>query len=133
MKPNQRPSRRTVRDTVAALLRNGDVSLQCTALQLEVSARSLQRRLGEMGTSHSDLVTEVRIEMACHLLAESNERICDIAARLGYAHASAFSRTFMRLMKIQPRVYRRQRSIFTQNQTLNRKSSRKMASPPQPE
>ena len=73
-----------------------------------MSARSLQRHLGEMGTSYSALVAEVRLDAACHLLVESNERIADIALRLGYAGPSSFSRTFMRLMKIQPVIYRRQ-------------------------
>jgi AraC-like DNA-binding protein len=57
-----------------------------------------------MGTSYSELIAEVRIKTACHLLAESNERIGDIAAHSGFANASSFSRTFMRRMKIQPRV-----------------------------
>ena len=66
-----------------------------------------------MGTSYSELVAEVRIDTACHLLAESDERIVDIAALLGFAGASSFSRTFVRLMKIQPAVsgYRSRASI----------------------
>lgn len=60
-----------------------------------------------MGTSYSEMVAEVRLDTACYLLLESNERISDIALRLGYAGPSSFSRTFMRLMKIQPVVYRR--------------------------
>lgn len=61
-----------------------------------------------MGTSYSEMVAEVRLDAACHLLAESNTRISDIALRLGYAGPSSFSRTFMRLMKIQPVTYRQQ-------------------------
>lgn len=70
--------------------------------------RSLQRHLAEMGTSYSELIAEVRLDTACHLLIESNERISDIAVRLGYAGASSFSRTFMRIMKTRPVAYRRQ-------------------------
>jgi len=73
-----------------------------------VSARSLQRHLCELGTSYSELVAEVRLDAACRLLAESNARIADIALHLGYAGPSSFSRTFLRLMKIQPVIYRRQ-------------------------
>jgi AraC-like DNA-binding protein len=64
-----------------------------------------------MGTSYSDLVAEVRLDTACYLLLDSNERISDIALRLGYAGTSSFSRVFMRLTKIQPVIYRRQRAV----------------------
>ncbi len=70
--------------------------------------RSLQRRLAEIGTSYSEIVAEVRLDTACRLLAESSERISQIALRLGYAGPSSFSRTFMRMMKTQPATYRRQ-------------------------
>ena len=108
MKPVLMPSRYAVRAAIAASLRHGGVSLRHTANQLGVSARSLQRHLGEMGTSYSEMVAEVRLDAACHLLVASNARISDIALRLGYAGPSSFSRTFMRLMKIQPVIYRRQ-------------------------
>jgi AraC-like DNA-binding protein len=63
-----------------------------------------------MGTSYSDMVAEVRLDTACYLLLESNKRISEIALRLGYAGTSSFSRIFMRLTRIQPVIYRRQRS-----------------------
>ncbi|WP_081881749.1 AraC family transcriptional regulator [Bosea sp. LC85] len=102
------PSRYVVRAAIAESLQHNGASLQCIASQLGVSARSLQRHLAEIGTSYSEVVAEVRLDTACHLLVQSNERISDIALRLGYAGASSFSRTFMRLMKVQPVTYRRQ-------------------------
>lgn len=108
MKPVRMPSRHAVRAAITASLQHGGASLQRTANQLGVSARSLQRHLGETGTSYSVMVAEVRLDAACRLLVESNARISDIALRLGYAGPSSFSRTFMRLMKIQPVIYRRQ-------------------------
>lgn len=108
MKPVRLPSRYAVRAAIAASLQQGDASLQNTARLLGVSVRSLQRHLAEIGTSYSEIVAEVRLDTACHLLVDSNERIADIALRLGYAGPSSFSRIFMRLMKIQPIIYRRQ-------------------------
>ena len=108
MKPVRLPSQRSVRAAIAASLQHDGASLQRTASQLGVSVRSLQRHLSEMGTSYSEMVAEVRLDAACHLLMESNARISDIALLLGYAGPSSFSRTFMRLMKIQPVIYRRQ-------------------------
>jgi transcriptional regulator GlxA family with amidase domain len=104
------PSRYAVRAAIAASVRRGGAMLPQTACRLGISARSLQRRLAEMGTSHAELVEEVRLDTACHLLAESDEHIANIAARLGFAGASSFSRSFVRLMKVQPVVYRRQHS-----------------------
>ena len=115
------PSHRAVRSAIATLLRYGDTGLPHTARKLGVSRRSLQRHLAGMGTSYSQLFEEVRVDKACHLLAGSDERICDIAARLGFADAGSFSRTFMRLMKTQPRNYRRQQAIDAQFQRRRRK------------
>jgi AraC-like DNA-binding protein len=111
MKPVHIPSRYSVRAAIAASLYHGDAALQRTALQLGMSPRSLQRHLAGMGTSYSDMVAEVRLDTACHLLLESDERISEIALRLGYAGTSSFSRVFMRLTKIQPVLYRRQRAV----------------------
>lgn len=98
----------TVRVALAALLRQGDATLVSTACRLKISSRSLQRHLGQMGTSHSELLAEVRMDIACRLLRHSSKRLSDIAKCIGYANASSFSRSFARLMKIQPNVYRRQ-------------------------
>jgi len=93
------------------LLREGDASLPHAARRLGLSSRSLQRHLTGMGTSYSEIVAEVRLDMADRLLADSDQSISSIAYRLGYAGPSSFSRTFMRLMKVQPIVYRRQRRM----------------------
>jgi AraC-like DNA-binding protein len=124
------PSRYAVRAAVAASLRQGDARLVRTARQLGLSARSLQRRLADMGTSYSELVAEVRLDTACHLLADSDERIGDIAARLGFAGASSFSRTFMRLMKIQPAAYRRQQSAQKTDATRRPPAARRLSPRP---
>ncbi|WP_347710914.1 AraC family transcriptional regulator [Bradyrhizobium sp. CB1650] len=97
-----------VRATIAASLRHGDATLDRTARALKISVRTLQRHLGRMGTSHSEMLAEVRLEMACRLLAESSKRLSDIARFLGYSNPSSFSRTFVRLMRVRPVAYRRQ-------------------------
>lgn len=60
------------------------------------------------------MLDEVRLTIACRLLADPNKRLSDIAKFLGYTNASSFSRTFVRLMKIQPIVYRRRRLAGTE-------------------
>lgn len=121
MKPVHAPSLYSVRAAIAASLHYGDTALQRTAFQLGISSRSLQRHLAELGTSYSDLVTEVRLDTACHLLLQSNERISVIALRLGYAGTSSFSRAFTHLTKMPPVIYRRQRAVQGNDRSRLRK------------
>ena len=102
------PSSRSIRAAVVASLRHGDATIDSTARSLKVSSRTLQRHLAVMGTSHSRMLAEVRLNIACRLLADSSKRLSDIAKSLGYTNASSFSRTFARLMKVQPVIYRQQ-------------------------
>ncbi|TAI67379.1 AraC family transcriptional regulator [Bradyrhizobium sp. Leo170] len=102
------PSSQAVRAAIIAALRHGDATLDSTARACKISTRTLQRHLGRMGTSHSAMLAEVRLSIACRLLVDSSKRLSDIAKFLGYTNASSFSRTFVRLMKVQPVVYRQQ-------------------------
>lgn len=102
------PSRQAVRAAIAASLQHNGAPLHDTASHLGVSARSLQRHLSMIGSSYSEIVAEVRLEIACRLLTETDEHISRIALSLGYASASSFNRIFMRMMKVQPGAYRRQ-------------------------
>ncbi|MBP2428015.1 AraC-like DNA-binding protein [Bradyrhizobium japonicum] len=103
------PSSQAIREAIVASLRHGDAAtLDGTARALKISRRTLQRHLGRMGTSHSEILAEIRLKVACRLLADSSKRLSDIAKFLGYTNASSFSRSFARLMKIQPVVYRKQ-------------------------
>lgn len=118
------PSAQAVRAAIAESLRHGDATLDSTARALKISVRTLQRHLGRIGTSHSEMLAEVRLKIACRLLAHSTNRLSDIAKFLGYANASSFTRSFVRLTKIQPVVYRRQQ--FARKQ----KPERTLTKPP---
>ncbi|MCC8944013.1 helix-turn-helix transcriptional regulator [Bradyrhizobium sp. Arg62] len=115
------PSSDAVRAAIVASLRHGDATINGTARACKISARTLQRHLGRMGTSHSAMLAEVRLNMACRLLAESSRPLSDIAKILGYSSASSFSRTFARLMKVQPVVYRRQQFAGKHREAPHRK------------
>ena len=54
------------------------------------------------------MLAEARLNIACRLLASSNKRLSDISQFLGYTNASSFSRSFVRLMKVKPVIYRQQ-------------------------
>lgn len=63
--------------------------------RLGQSERSLQRRLGEEGTSYRELVDQVRRDLARLLLAQKVPRD-EIARRLAYAETASFSRSLSR-------------------------------------
>ena len=108
MRPVRLPSYQAVRAVIAASLLRGEANLDGTARALGVSSRTLQRHLGDLGTTHSKILAEVRVKIACRLLQNSSKRLSDIAKFVGYTNASSFSRNFTRLMKIQPVMFRRQ-------------------------
>jgi AraC-like DNA-binding protein len=77
------------------------------AHKLHVSTRTLQRRLYEEGTSHGDLVEEVRGEQAkLHLAADPDLSISEIAFLLGFGHPNAFHKAFKRWTGMTPAHYR---------------------------
>ncbi len=82
------------RRTVLELLPKGDASLARTAKALHVTTRTLQRRLSEEGVAFAALVAEVRKDQAQRLLSHSNVSVSEIAHRVGYADAGAFTRAF---------------------------------------
>jgi AraC-like DNA-binding protein len=95
-----------LQDVIKALLPAGYPSVQQAARRLDLSVRTLQRRLQESGCTYSGLVERVRYEEACRLLRHSDHSVADIATRLAYNDASHFSRAFRRWEHSSPRSYR---------------------------
>ena len=72
------------------------------------SSRSLQRKLGEYGSSYSQLIETTRFEMATEMLQDPDIQLIDVAMALGYENQSNFGRSFRRMAGISPGKYRRQ-------------------------
>lgn len=64
------------------------------ASQLGMTARTLQRRLSEEGTSFQVLVNELRRELAEYYLLQTPLSVDEIGARLGFAESRSFHRSF---------------------------------------
>ncbi len=86
---------RQVRTLIEGAMAEPDDALVRVARALRTSARTLQRRLRDEGTSFESIVRELRRETADGYLAEGLP-IKQIAARLGYAEPSAFHRAYKR-------------------------------------
>lgn len=96
-------------ERVAEILSLGrDKSLRASqvAAALNVSERSLRRKLSKMGRSFTALSAELRTELARTYLREFTVR--DVAELLGYCDASTFRRAFRRWTGATPESYLRE-------------------------
>jgi AraC-like DNA-binding protein len=95
-----------LKNVISEVIRLGDPTLPSAAARLGISRRSLQRQLEIQELTYSDLVDEVRYEIARSLLTSTDLDVAEIGATLGYRDPSSFSRAFMRWAGMSPREYR---------------------------
>jgi AraC-like DNA-binding protein len=85
-------------EAASALIRrglpDGGGNLAAVAEGLGLNARTFQRRLRAEGLAFSDLLDQVRRQLAEAYLTDSALPLARLAERLGYADSSAFSRWF---------------------------------------
>ena len=91
-----------VRRTLWSLLPSGRPSVWHTAREMGVSVRTLQRRLGEEGSSFSAVLDGLRRDISEELLGEGDRSVADIAFLLGYSEPSAFHRAYRRWRSAPP-------------------------------
>lgn len=88
-------------------------SIQECAGLFNVSERHLRRRLTDSNTSYQTLLDQTRLQRARHFLQHTHYRMEDIADRLGFTEAGAFSRAFKKWQGITPLQYRKQQTQVT--------------------
>jgi AraC-like DNA-binding protein len=87
--------------------RAGEIpSFEAVAEHLHVSRRTLNRRLGAIGTSYKEIVSDIRKRQAVEYLSGTRFSIDEIAYRLGYREPSNFSKAFRRWTGLSPSEYR---------------------------
>ncbi|MBV1921467.1 MAG: AraC family transcriptional regulator, partial [Pseudomonadales bacterium] len=84
------------------------LNIDITAKELNVSVRSLQRKLKESGVTFSAVRVEFLIEQSKTLLEQPDLTMDMIAERLGFSDRAAFSRSFKRIEGVSPSQYRQQ-------------------------
>jgi len=89
------------------LLLAGHIRLDLVAAQLDVSPRTLQRRLADNDLTLTQLVNQTRITKACQRLSQQDVHISAIARETGFATPSAFSRAFQSWTGTSPREFRK--------------------------
>jgi AraC-like DNA-binding protein len=107
--PRERGAVASIRKNIGEALRQGDVTLRQVAKNLNVTPRTLQRRLKEGGVDFKHLVDDTRRRFALGYLEDRKNTLIDVAFLLGYSEVSAFNRAFRRWTGATPSEHRRRR------------------------
>jgi AraC-like DNA-binding protein len=83
------------------------------ALRLDISTRTLSRRLADEQTSFRHILDEARCQIATALLNDRSLSVGDIAFFLQYSEPAAFHRSFKRWTGRTPRAFRESAPTFT--------------------
>lgn len=94
--------------TLSPYLASGYPTVDLAAEIAGVSVRGLQRRLGSLQTTYSELIDRIRLDRSTRLLGNPDLKIMDVALAVGYDDASNFARAFRRMSGMSPRDFRRQ-------------------------
>ena len=100
-----------VRSVLRTALLTGCADADHIASLFSIHRRTLNRRLNADGISFRDLVEQERYEVARQTLIDTGLQVAEVAALLGYADASAFTRAFRRWSGIAPAEWRRAEAL----------------------
>ncbi len=95
---------------LASHLIEGTPTIDRLAVSAGLARRTLQRNLAAEGTSFSDLLEEVRRDLALRQLESGSGSIDDVAARLGYTRQSTLTRAVRRWTGNTPSTFRQHSS-----------------------
>jgi len=80
---------------------------------VEMSPRTLQRRLEQQSSSYSNIIDQARFTRAQTLLKTSGVSLIDISLMLDYQNASSFTRAFRRWCGVSPKEFQ----VYSKNCT----------------
>jgi AraC-like DNA-binding protein len=93
---------------VNGLLNSGCPTEEVIAFKMNMSKRTLQRKLKTEGKSYLELLNSVRLALAKEYLAQHKLPITEISYQLGYSSSSTFSRAFKQQTSLSPLAFREQ-------------------------
>lgn len=109
---DSRTCRSRVRQKLAQALRaNRSIRVEATAAALNMSTRTLARRLQEESVTFKELANEARIDYAEFLLLNSVRSVSQVAYAAGFTNESSFARAFRKRKGVSPSGLRRGRDV----------------------
>ncbi|GMG90011.1 AraC family transcriptional regulator [Cupriavidus metallidurans] len=102
---------REVRNAVYLMLPMGRASCEAVAQGLGLSLRTMQRQLDEAGESFTDILSEVRRDLAQRYVSNPDYSLLRVSELLGYGSASSFTRWFSTQFGEAPLAWRRRHSV----------------------
>ncbi len=91
---------------LAELLAVGETNADAACRALQLSRRTLQRRLRAEKTSFQKVLNEVRAVLAVKYLADKRLKSLEVAMLLGYSSISSFTTAFKSWYDMPPAEYR---------------------------
>ena len=88
-------------------LPTGDLNVDTISSEMNMSRRTLARKLKDQGVSFQDLVEQTKKDLSLDYLQQNSISISDVAYMLGFSETSAFSRAFKRWFGDNPQTYRK--------------------------
>lgn len=101
-------------DIKRLLATHGDLfnaTIDQVARSLNMSTRTLQRRLAENAHSFAEIRDQIRFELAAEALKSERQSIIEIGYNLGFSDPHSFLRAFKRWSGLTPGAYRRNFSL----------------------
>ncbi|WP_076416628.1 AraC family transcriptional regulator [Shewanella sp. UCD-KL12] len=95
------------RDAITPYISMGRLPIAQAAIILNISVRTLQRRLAAENVSYSEVVDKIIQSQAMELMADFTIPVTRISSTLGYSDVAHFSRAFKRMTGHSPRAYRK--------------------------
>ena len=98
--------RASIENAIVPLLPHGDAKLATVGRRLGLSRRTLARRLAAENVNFSDILENLRVDLARRYLADNDLSISQIAWLLGYQEVSSLTHAFKRWTGKTPRQAR---------------------------
>jgi AraC-like DNA-binding protein len=95
-----------VREVLTHRLARGEPSQEEVAEILNMSSRTLQRKLGDAGTTYKEVLNETRHTLALAYLSAPRHTVSDVTFLLGFSAGSCFTRAFRRWTGQSPSAWR---------------------------
>jgi AraC-like DNA-binding protein len=95
-----------LRHFIRDALKQGEPNVERLAVRLNMSGRTLQRRLSDLKTSFQEVLDLVRFDLSRQYLKDARLDVSQIAYLLGYSELRAFDRAFRRWANKSPSEWR---------------------------